>query len=42
MVDAADPALDEAPESFNRVRVNIPNNVNLLAMFDPTPLCQDE
>src|SRR5260370_1366186 len=44
VVDSADPALYEAPESVDGLRVNISSNVDLLAMVDPAmrvPACPD-
>jgi hypothetical protein len=34
MVDAADSPLDKAPESLNRIRVNIAHNVDFLSVLD--------
>ena len=35
MIDAANAALYEAPESFDRVRVNVSGDIDLLAVIDP-------
>lgn len=35
MINATNAALDEAPEALNGVRVNVSNNVDLLAVVDP-------